>query len=269
MIPVDAQTMREVAPRFAGENAERQATIIAAAGEVLAPTLQEYAIDTRLRIAHFLGQTCHESAGFRTTEEFATGDAYEGRKDLGNTQKGDGRRYKGRGLLQLTGRANYRTLGKVLKIDLEGDPERAAEPALSLRIACEYWKSRNINPACDRDDLITVTRLINGGLNGLEDRRNYTTRAKTAIIRLEGLILRGGTSAETRPVVHRGSKGDAVVQLQSALRQLGFMISIDGDFGMGTEVAVARFQHEQKLDVDGIVGPGTWGALDKALKLKK
>lgn len=270
MIPVDAQTMREVAPRFSGEIAERQAQIIASAGEVLAPTLDEYGINTRLRIAHFLGQTCHESAGFRTTEEFASGDAYEGRRDLGNTKPGDGRRYKGRGLLQLTGRANYRALGKTLNIDLENNPERAGEPALSLRIACEYWKSRNINAACDRDDLITVTRLINGGLNGLEDRRNYTSRAKAAIIRLEGLVLSGGdTSTGARPVLRRGSKGDAVVQLQITLQKLGFMLSIDGDFGAGTEVAVARFQRDQKLDVDGLVGPGTWAALDKAAKGKK
>ncbi len=269
MIPVDAHTMREVAPRFSGEIADRQATIIAAAGEVLASTLDEYNINTRLRIAHFLGQTCHESAGFRTTEEFASGDAYEGRKDLGNTQPGDGRRYKGRGLLQLTGRANYRALGKVLKIDLENNPQRAAEPALSLRIACEYWKGRNINAACDRDDLITVTRQINGGTNGLEDRRLYTSRAKAAIIRIEGLMLDGTTPTNAPPVLRRSSKGDAVVKLQTMLQKLGFMVAIDGDFGAGTEVAVARFQRDQKLTVDGIAGPGTWAALDKAVKSKK
>lgn len=269
MIPVDAQTMREVAPRFAGDIADRQAVIIAAVGEVLAPTLDSYDISTRLRIAHFLGQTCHESAGFRTTEEFATGDAYEGRRDLGNTQKGDGRRYKGRGLLQLTGRANYREYGKLLKVDLENNPDSAAEPVLSLRIACEYWKSRKINAACDRDDLITVTRLINGGTNGLEDRRDKTSRAKTAIIRIEGILLGGAPSTDSRPVLRRGSKGDAVAELQLALRKLGFMLGVDGDFGAGTEVAVARFQRDQKQEVDGIVGPATWAALDQAAKSKK
>ena len=269
MIHVDAHTMREIAPRFAGENAERQATIIAEVGEVLASTLTEYDINTRLRIAHFLGQTCHESAGFRTTEEFATGDAYEGRKDLGNTQAGDGRRYKGRGLLQLTGRANYREYGKAMKIDLENNPARAAEPALSLRIACEYWKRKNINAACDRDDLITVTRLINGGTNGLDDRRGYTSKAKAAIIRIEGLMMDGTTPAGDPPVLRRGSKGDAVVKLQQALRKVGFMVASDGDFGAGTEVAVAKFQSDQKLTTDGIVGPGTWAALNKAVKGKK
>ena len=88
MIPVDGTVMREIAPRFSGKMAERQAEIIKEAGQVLQATLEAYEINTRLRIAHFLGQTCHESAGFRTTEEFASGAAYEGRKDLGNVKKG-------------------------------------------------------------------------------------------------------------------------------------------------------------------------------------
>ena len=94
MIPVDGTVMREIAPRFSGKMAERQAEIIKEAGRVLQATLEAYEINTRLRIAHFLGQTCHESAGFRTTEEFASGAAYEARKDLGNVKKGDGRLYK-------------------------------------------------------------------------------------------------------------------------------------------------------------------------------
>jgi putative chitinase len=191
MIQVDAQTMREVAPHFSGELFLRQDAIISAVGAVLAETLESYRIDSRLRIAHFLGQTCHESAGFRTTEEFASGERYEGRADLGNDQPGDGPRYKGRGLLQLTGRANYRELGAILGVGLEQDPELAAEPVLSLKIACEYWKRRKINAACDRDDIVEVTKLVNGGSNGLEDRRRYTTKAKTAIARLEGFVLAG------------------------------------------------------------------------------
>ena len=263
MIPVDAQTLHEVAPRFSGDLATAQAAIIAGVGEVLAVTLNRYNINTRLRIAHFLGQTCHESAGFRTTEEFASGAAYEGRKDLGNTQQGDGVRYKGRGLLQLTGRANYRDMGKLLKVNLEQEPLRAAEPVFSLKIACEYWKKNNINAACDRDDLITVTRLINGGSNGLEDRRIYTSRAKAAIARIEGLMLEGSSPDATQPVLRRGSRGSAVVTLQTLLRKVGFMLAIDGDFGPGTEVAVAKFQRDKKLGVDGIVAGGTWAALRK------
>jgi putative chitinase len=267
MIPVDAQTMHEMAPHFNGELAERQNTIITGVGEVLAATLQAYGIDTRLRIAHFLGQTCHESAGFRTTVEFASGERYEGRADLGNTKAGDGPRYKGRGLLQLTGRANYRELGKRLAIDLEGDPELAAEPVLSLTIACEYWKRKKINGACDLDDVVRVTKLVNGGSNGLADRRSLTAKAKAAIARLEGIQLTGEAPPTLgRLVLRRGSKGDAVVELQRLLRKLGFMLAVDADFGVGTEVAVAAFQRAQQLDADGIVGRDTWTAVDAAVK---
>ena len=112
MIQVDAQTMREIAPRFSGAKGERQNAIITAVGEVLATTLAEFKIDTRLRIAHFLAQTCHESAGYRTTEEFADGSAYENRHDLGNDTPGDGPRYKGRGLIQLARRLSCNCSGQ-------------------------------------------------------------------------------------------------------------------------------------------------------------
>lgn len=267
MIPVDAQTLHEVAPRFSGEWADKQSAIITGVGEALAATLETYEINTRLRVAHFLGQTCHESAGFRTTEEFATGDRYEGRADLGNTKPGDGRRYKGRGLLQLTGRANYRDFGKKLGIDLEGDPELAAEPLLSLKIACEYWKKKKINAACDLDDVVRVTKLVNGGDNGLSDRRGYTAKAKSAVARLEGIQLSGeAPPTGGRPVMRRGSRGDAVVDLQRRLRKLGFMVAVDADFGVGTEVAVAAFQRSHQLESNGIVGRDTWAALDAAAK---
>lgn len=263
MIQVDAQTLREIAPHFSGANGQRQAAIIAGVGEVLAPTLAQHGIDTRLRIAHFLAQTCHESAGFRTTVEFASGADYEGRRDLGNTQPGDGPRYKGRGLLQLTGRANYRTCGTALEIDLEGHPERAAEPVLSLLIACRFWTLKKINAACDADDVVAVTRIVNGGRNGLDDRRALTSKAKAALARLEGFVLAGeAPPAQGRPVLRRGSRGEMVGRLQRALRTLGFMVAADDDFGAGTEVAVAAFQRQSGLaPIDGIVGAATWEAL--------
>ena len=286
MVPVDSQTMREVAPTFSGAPAASQAKIIAEAGAVLAATLESYDITSRLRIAHFLGQTCEESAGYRTTEEFASGREYEGRQDLGNTHKGDGPRYKGRGLLQLTGRANYADYGKALGVDLVNNPTLAAQPALSLKIACEYWKRHNINADCDRDDAQAVTRKVNGGLNGLSDRIAFTQKAKTAVARLQAVQLSGAASGgaaapgaasggaaaagaatgQTRPVLARGSQGDAVVQLQNLLRDENFAVAVDGDFGPGTEVAATRFQSENGLTADGIVGPQTWAALDAAKK---
>jgi putative chitinase len=178
MIPVAGDFILAVAPRFSGSKATAQARIVGAISAIFASTLDQYEINTRLRIAHFMGQVTHECAGFRTTEEFASGAAYEGRTDLGNVNPGDGKRYKGRGLIQLTGRANYREFGAKLGLPLEDEPDLAAEPAIALKVACEYWKSRNINGAADRDDLVKATRLVNGGLNGLDDRRAYLNKAK-------------------------------------------------------------------------------------------
>ena len=166
------------------------------------------------------------------------------------------------------------------------DPTLAAQPALSLKIACEYWKRHNINADCDRDDIQAVTRKVNGGLNGLSDRIAFTQKAKAAVARLQAVALSGATSGgaspgaaaaagaaaagvapgQPRPVLGRGSQGDAVVQLQNRLRDLNFAVAIDGDFGPGTEVAVTRFQSENGMVADGIVGPQTWGALDAAKK---
>ena len=97
----------------------------------------------------------------------------------------------------------------------------AAEPALSLKIACEYWKRRKLNPDCDRDDIRATTRRINGGLNGLEDRSNYIRKAKEALARIEGIQLTGAVS-DPRPVLRRGSTGAAVGDLQTMLSKLKF-----------------------------------------------
>lgn len=139
-------------------------------------------ITTRLRVCHFLAQAAHESDLFRTLAEYG-GPAYfaryDGRRDLGNTEAGDGARYHGRGLFQLTGRANYRRYGALIGIDLEGAPERAKEPAVSLSIAFAYWRDRGCDAAADADDVVAVTKLVNGGRNGLAQRRQLLALAKT------------------------------------------------------------------------------------------
>lgn len=135
-----------------------------------------------LRLAHFMGQCAHESGGFRYMEEIASGAAYEGRKDLGNTQPGDGRRYKGRGPIQLTGRANYRRFGRIIGIDLEAHPEIVGLPSVGLLCGCVYWDDRNLNALADADNLDRITRAINGGVNGLADRRARTAAAKAIIL---------------------------------------------------------------------------------------
>lgn len=158
--------------RKLGANKDR-AEELALAAVVLFPL---YGImENGLRLAHFAAQLQHESGHFKFMEEIwgptAAQRGYEGRDDLGNTQPGDGFRYKGRGPIQLTGRANYRAYGRVIGIDLERHPELAAIPSIGLRLALEYWKAKGLNLLADSNDVDTITRRINGGTNGLADRK--------------------------------------------------------------------------------------------------
>ncbi|AMJ63764.1 hypothetical protein AXW83_17425 [Bosea sp. PAMC 26642] len=142
----------------------------------------EHGVSTWLRLCHFLAQAAHETDRFRTMVEYG-GTAYfaryEGRRDLGNTQAGDGVRFHGRGIFQLTGRFNYRRYGALIGVDLEAEPERAKEPAISLAVAFAYWRERGCDTAADADDIAAVTKLINGGRNGLAERTRLLATAKT------------------------------------------------------------------------------------------
>ncbi len=131
----------------------------------------EFGITTQLRGAAFLAQVLHESGRLQFFEELASGEAYEGRRDLGNTQPGDGRRFKGRGPIQLTGRSNYRWASQELGIDLVSNPGRASEHKIGWRIAGLFWRSRGLNGLADAGDFQQITRRINGGFNRDADRR--------------------------------------------------------------------------------------------------
>ena len=135
-------------------------------------------LDNSLRLTHFLAQLAHESGNFRYMEEIASGAAYEDRKDLGNTQAGDGKRYKGRGPIQLTGRANYRKYGQQLGIDFENNPEIVALPSVGLLVACKFWSDNDLNTLADKDDVLTITRRINGGTNGFADRKAHLAKLR-------------------------------------------------------------------------------------------
>ena len=143
--------------------------------------MREFGIDNQLREAAFLAQLAHESGEFRYVRELASGEAYEGRKDLGNCEPGDGVRYKGRGLIQITGRSNYRQCGDALGVDLVSCPERLEEPELACRSAAWFWSSRHLNELADKGDFAAITRRINGGLNGYRERLAYWERAKEAL----------------------------------------------------------------------------------------
>jgi len=118
---------------------------------------------------------------FRYFEEIASGDAYEGRRDLGDTLPGDGRRYKGRGPIQLTGRANYRDYGKVLDLPLEQNPTLAAQPYVGFRIAGAFWVKNGCNELADRKLFGAITQRINGGQNGRASRELFYSRALRAL----------------------------------------------------------------------------------------
>jgi predicted chitinase/LysM repeat protein len=168
---VTVDQLRRVMPNLSQAKAEQYLPYLNQA-------MAEANITTPQRKAMFLAQLAHESGQLRYMEEIASGAAYEGRRDLGNTQPGDGVRYKGRGPIQLTGRANYRAAGQALGIDLEGNPARAKDPDVAFRIAGWYWSSRNLNSYADQGNFREVTRRINGGYNGMADREAYYRRAQ-------------------------------------------------------------------------------------------
>jgi putative chitinase len=157
-------------------------------------------LSNKLRLAHFIAQCAHESAGITTTTEFASGRAYEGRKDLGNIIAGDGPAFKGRGLIQNTGRANYTRLAKAFGVDFVSQPAKMAVFPWAATTAAEYWRSRNLNPSADRDDISAVTLRVNGGYNGLSSRQAYLAQAKHALSDLKGALI-AGAAAETQKAV--------------------------------------------------------------------
>ena len=170
--------------------------------------MRRFGITTRLREAAFIAQIAQETDGFATLEEYASGEAYERRADLGNTHGGDGPKYKGRGAIQLTGRDNYRTFGRLLGLPLEQRPELAALPEHAFNIAGLYWSRHGLNLLADRQDFVAITRVINGGTNGLADRQAYYRRA-LAVLDNDGLpdaitVVVSGAELDTSGALREG-----------------------------------------------------------------
>lgn len=140
-----------------------------------------YNINTPQRQAAFIAQIAHESAEFRYVEEIASGEAYEGRSDLGNVMSGDGKRFKGRGLIQITGRANYANCGAALNLDLLAEPELLKTPENATKSAAWFWMTHGCNELADADNFRKITLRINGGLNGYDNRLEYWRRAKDVL----------------------------------------------------------------------------------------
>ena len=159
---------------------------------------------TVLRTAAFVAQLAHESGEFRWMEEIwgptPAQLRYEPPHDLalrlGNTQAGDGKRFKGRGPIQITGRFNYAKYGQLLGRDLVADPALAAAPELAFATAGLFWQTNGLNELADAQDFVKITRRINGGTNGLADRQMYYARAKTVLA--VGFVADPQTRGQTR-----------------------------------------------------------------------
>ena len=246
--------------------------------------LPKYEINTPNRIAGFFAQTCHESMNFSALSENLAYRAetleklfskyfskagrnaadyakqpekianiiYGGR--MGNVQEGDGYRFRGRGVIQLTGRDNYTAFGKSVGMSPEQVIDYVQTKKGALESACWYWASRKINIACDEGDIVKMTKLVNGGTIGLEDRRKHFEQALAV---LGGAVPAPIANAAAIPgVLKKGSTGENVKRLQA---ELG--LEDDGAFGPGTESAVKKWQAANGLAADGIVGPKTLAKL--------
>ena len=265
--------------------------------EALVDVMPKYGITSQRRVAHFLSQCAHESNNFRSLEENLNysakalravfgryfgaapkrdADEYhrnpemianyvymdEFRKyKMGNTEEGDGWRFRGRGLKQLTGRHNYTAFGKSVDLTAEEAAEYVATPKGAVESACWFWDTNNLNDIADTDNVVKMTKKINGGNIGLEDRqKRYSAAMK--VLGMEAADL--GTDDESVEdimddigVLRKGSKGEGVKIMQEALGIVG----ADGIFGPGTEEVLKRWQGENGLTQDGIAGPATFAKL--------
>ena len=148
---------------------------------VLNTAMNRYQIVGAKRVAAFIAQIGHESGQLKYGREIwgptAAQTRYEGRADLGNTQPGDGSKYRGRGLIQITGRANYKACGEALSLDLIKQPELLEKPQHACMSAAWFWSTKGLSTLADESKFETITRRINGGLNGLADRQMLYARA--------------------------------------------------------------------------------------------
>jgi len=147
----------------------------------LSAAMNQYEINTKPRIAAFLAQIGHESQGFRYSKEIASGAAYEGRLDLGNAQPGDGKKYKGRGLIQITGRDNYAKCSKALDVDFIEHPTLLEAPEYAAKSAAWFWYSHGLNDLADQNKHLKITKIINGGKAGLFERMKILKKAQEVL----------------------------------------------------------------------------------------
>lgn len=251
--------------------------------EPILKILPKYSINTSLRISAFIAQCAHESGQFKIVTENLNYSAdglnkifpkyfknagrdanayarqpekianvvYANRMGNGDTASGDGWKHRGRGLIQLTGKDNYTLFAKDVGMSVDEAIAYLETKEGAIESACWFWNKNNLNSLADAQDMKTLTKRINGGFNGLEDRMKYYQKALA--------VLGGKTISESSSTTLKvGSTGQMVVKLQQALGLVA-----DGNFGPATKDAVIKFQLNNGLLADGIAGPVT---LSKLLK---
>ena len=266
----------------------------------LVDVLPKYGINTPRRCAHFISQCAHESNNFRSLEEnlnynasgllstfpryfgpppkrnaneyarnpekianYVYMDQYRSAQGrMGNVNPGDGWRFRGRGLKQLTGRNNYTAFGRSIGMSAEEAADYVATEKGAVESACWFWQANNLNSIADTDDVERMTRRINGGDIGLADRQ---ARYRRALQVLSAAAAGAPTIAETAApaasptnseVLRVGSRGNMVLALQARLG-----LKADGVFGPGTEAALKKWQADNGLTADGVAGPKTLAKL--------
>ncbi|SIS56175.1 peptidoglycan-binding protein [Neptunomonas antarctica] len=260
--------------------------------EAMNDIFPKYNIDTPQRIAGFIAQTGHESAGFRAfsenlnycaksldvvfgkyfkragvdADEYArepekiANHVYANRMKNGDEDSGDGYTFRGGGILQLTGRDNYTRFGKSVGMTAEEAVDYVRTPKGAIESACWFWKANRLNKYCDSSDIKMLTKRINGGYIGLEERINNWNAALAAMgveyAECDAEVEHEDLDVEDIGILKRGMRGEGVKMMQEAIG----IVSVDGVFGPGTEKAVKRWQSDHGLTADGVVGPLT---LDK------
>ena len=265
----------------------------------LVEVMPKYGINTERRAAHFISQCAHESGNFRTLEEnlnysekalnavfgryfgaspkrnaaeyarnpekianYVYQDEFRSKGgQMGNVQEGDGWRFRGRGLKQLTGRNNYTGFGKSIGMTAEEAAEYVATPKGAVESACWFWDTNKLNTIADTDDVVKMTKKINGGNIGLADRQARYKKAMEVFGNPVSLAEATDDDDNDMDVsdigtLRKGSKGEGVKMMQEALG-----IGADGAFGPGTERALKAWQTANGLTADGIAGPATLGKL--------
>lgn len=269
------------------------------------PVLERYEINTPLRLGHFFGQGLVETGWLKYTEEgfsyseealkktfrfyrrnpdlakqharkkeLIANTVYGGRADLGNTEPGDGWKFRGRGFIQLTGRYNYTRYGEAAGIDLVSDPDIIKRDLTkSVEVAAAFWKTNGLNTYADLNDAVKVSRAVNRGnpndpaAANHEDLRILWTETALSITQAPQNVAPDppAPSAPSLKPLQAGSRGDRVRELQVDLNALGYNTNgIDGIFGQGSRRAVVAFQQENGLPVTGIADAATIAAIDKA-----